>query len=727
VRYEKADEIADAIKNRDDWYRRQETFYKMRHFGLKRIASPYPGAADLHFPLIDSLIERLKPFYYSQLYGKDQFATFTSLKTQPEDTTSAVGAWFDYRLKQKTNLERKILSCVDAMCMAGRSVLKTIWDFDRKVICFYNVAPYYFVVDPSVDNLAEDANWCVHIMSMSEATYKKNENFRQDKEFIAKIKGRNVGDYGIAGTNAMYQTIRLREGITIPENEESILLYEIYCKEKDGRIYYETFSPKCMQEEDAVREREYLPYDHKKFPFISFRSEIKDEGWYSPRGVAEIVASFEDSLTRQWNFKHDWMDFFNRPLFKRTPGSLGTGQNTSNTKFLPGSTLPDGVEPVESKAPPLSFDQEMQTTRALAEYRINVPDLGASEHLAGRPGAKGDVTATQVNAIVGQSQLTDDMRSRVFRLDLGDMFKMCWSLYRQFDSQSLTYVLYDTVGQLPPDALQGEYEIMPNGSAESWNKPQQLQKAIARLQMFRGSPYWRQDELEKSVMELDDPRMIKRAFTDPGQELKKQMEVQAQEISIMLLGFPAAVQPSDDDKAHIQSMEGFVQRDVQTGEGRVTPEVARLILQHGADHDNALAQKGDKNINQVRQQMQPMIEYLSQVANSQPLPSNVVPGPGTEAGGPGLAAGGGQAPGGAMPSEDPIGDATKVMNALATLKKAGVPITDEEVNKALTNAGLPPLQAGMPIPPEPVPEQPKKSFSIKRSDGGVSEISEGAS
>ena len=83
----------------------------MRHFGLRRIAPPYPGAADLHFPLIDSIVERLKPFYYSQLYSRDQFATFTTLKTQPSDTTAQVGAWFDYRLKQKSNLERKMLTC----------------------------------------------------------------------------------------------------------------------------------------------------------------------------------------------------------------------------------------------------------------------------------------------------------------------------------------------------------------------------------------------------------------------------------------------------------------------------------------------------------------------------------------------------------------------------------------------------------------------------------------
>ena len=271
-----ADEIADSLKNRDDWYRRQEVWYKMRHFGLKRVSPPYPGAADLHFPLIDSIVERLKPFYYQQLYGREQFASFVSMRTQPSDTTTAVAAWFDYRLKQKTNLERKILTTIDAMCMAGRAVLKTYWDFKQNCISFASVPPYYFVVDPSVDDLQKDAHWCVHIMAMNEATYKKNENYRQDKEFISRIKGRSTSDYGIAGSNAFYQTIRSREGITIPENEESILLYEIYCKEEDGRVYYDTFSPKCMQEDDAVREREYLPYDHGMFPFVSFR--IRDQG-----------------------------------------------------------------------------------------------------------------------------------------------------------------------------------------------------------------------------------------------------------------------------------------------------------------------------------------------------------------------------------------------------------------------------------------------------------------
>ncbi len=173
----------------------------------------------------------------------------------------------------------------------------------------------------------------------------------------------------------------------------------------------------------------------------------------------------------------------------------------------------------------------------------------------------------------------------------------------------------------------------------------------------------------------------------------------------MLLGFPAAVQPSDDDKAHIQSMEGFVQRDVQTGEGRVTPEVARLILQHGGEHDNALAQKGDKNLNQVRSQMQPMIQYLGQIAAQQPMPQNVLQGPGAGAGPGGSSPMSGPAPGGSGGTEDPIKDAVAVMDALATLKKSGVPVTDSEINVALAAAGLPPLNTGNPIP-EPITAEP---------------------
>lgn len=347
-------------------------------------------------------------------------------------------------------------------------------------------------------------------------------------------------------------------------------------------------------------------------------------------------------------------------------------------------------------------------TRALAEYRVAIPDLGATEHLEGGAGKKGNVTATQIQAIIGQSGLSDDMRSRVFRLDLADLFKMSWSLYKQYDSASLTYVLYDTVGQVPPDALQGEYEIMPNGAADSWNKPAQLQKAAARLQLLGGSPYWKRNELEKNFVEIDDPRLIKRAYTDPGIEMQDQMESQAQEISIMMIGFPAQVKAGDDDAAHLQSLQGFVDAEIAQ-QKPIDSKFARLALGHIQGHMQGLDQKKNPNLNAIRKQIAPLVDYLQQLATldqqpPQQTPQNVIPGPGAQ-------------PNGEQPTvtdlskvetdrskiqSDRVSDATKVADSIAGLIKAGVPITTSEINKVLTDLSLPPITPSEEpvVPPE---------------------------
>src|SRR6266566_5261696 len=696
MQYDLLEDIYTAIKSRTDWQNRQTTWYRMRHQGLRRAGKPYPNAADLHFPLIDTLIERMKPFYFQQLYATEQLATFVSMRSQPVEATSAVAAWFDYRLKQKTNLEREIMGAIDNMVMSGRAVLKVAWDIGEKYICFDAVDPVYFIVPGQTSEL-KDAAWCVHVVHLTEAEYKRNKDFRQDSSFIKSIKGQQPASDPSA--DMKWHEVKRREGLTTAQDPDQIVLWEIHRKSDDGdKIYVDTFSPAKMAEEDAVRSRFTLPYNHGTF--ISFRTEIKDKGWYSPRGISEIVAAFEDSLCRLWNGKHDCMDYYNKPLFKNT-GQLG---NTGVTRFLPGSTLPQGVEPVTFPEPPIDFDQEMQSTRALAEYRAGIPDLGATQHLTPGRGSRGDVTATQIQAIVGQSGMSDDMRARVFRLDCADLYRMCWSLYLQYDSKNLLYLLNDEQLTVPMDALHGDYAIMPNGSADSWNKPLQLQKAVARMQMFGGNAFIRQPELVKSVLEVDDPRLIKRLYQDPGQQLADQMEIQAQEISIMLLGFPAAVHQSDDDYAHLQSIQGFVDRRLSTNE-EITSEFARLLVQHGGAHDQALMQKKDKRIGQVRQQMAPLIQYLSSVAQRD-TPQNIVAGPGATAQAP-------QAPPGspAQPTQqqgpaDTVKTATgvqdsasKLMNALASLLKAGVQINTAELNKVLAQAGLPPLMAEPVTPP----------------------------
>lgn len=699
------DEIFDALKERSEWEQRQAVWYKLRHQGLRRKSKPYPNAPDFHVPLADSMIEKHKPFFVQQLYASGTFASFVSLKPQDGELTSAAEGWFDYKQKQETNIERELMCAFDHMEMNGSCPVKIYWDADKKRVCYEAIDPLYLIVPTGCSEL-EDADWLVHVIHMTERQYRKNPKFKQDDAFVKSIKGKNSSITGAANKE---QEVSRREGITCGQTEEQIVLWEIECR-KDGKIIVETVSPMLPKDENKVRDDFELPYnkgvfkDGDRFNYGRFRMEIKDKGWYSPRGLPEIVAPFEASLCKMQNAKHQFMDFSGQPMFN----SAQDIPNASNIKMLPGQILPPGLTPVEFPQPPISFDEEMQATRSWVEYRVNIPDLGASQHLSGPSGYNGQKpTAAQINAIVGQSGVSDDMRARIVRLDLADLYQMAWALRLQYDKASLDYVVSGELLKLDATALHESYQISPSGSADSWNKGLQAQKAVARFTMLKGDPYINQGELRKDLLESDDPARVKRLYQDPGEELQSQMEVQAQEISIMVLGFPAEVRDEDDDKAHLQSMLGFGQRRIQTGEP-ISPELARLLLMHGQGHLAALQKKKDPALKQLQQQLQPFIQGLLQLAQ-QPdqQPSNVIQGPGA------------QQPQGqteqlnaadaAKLQLDAQKTAAAVANSLAGLIKSGVTITDAEINKVLQQMGLPPLAvqpSTQSVSQPPIQQQP---------------------
>ena len=71
--------VLGDVQHRARWEQRQALWYEMRHPGLRRKSKPWPNAADLHYPLIDTVIDKLKPFYYQQVVGMDVVATFVPM------------------------------------------------------------------------------------------------------------------------------------------------------------------------------------------------------------------------------------------------------------------------------------------------------------------------------------------------------------------------------------------------------------------------------------------------------------------------------------------------------------------------------------------------------------------------------------------------------------------------------------------------------------------------
>src|SRR6266567_1905397 len=102
-------QMTGALKDRATWESRQDSWYRLRYTGIKRRVKPYPNAPDVHYPLVDTVIEKLKPFYAQQVYANERVATFISQKGKSREMTTAAEQFFDYSLKQRSNFENASL------------------------------------------------------------------------------------------------------------------------------------------------------------------------------------------------------------------------------------------------------------------------------------------------------------------------------------------------------------------------------------------------------------------------------------------------------------------------------------------------------------------------------------------------------------------------------------------------------------------------------------------
>lgn len=685
------DQINAALKDRGSWENKQTLLTTMRNTGVKRTSKPYANAPDLHYKLGDTLVNKIKPLYVQQLYGGETIASFVSLRTQDEEATSSANYWFDYQLKQKTNFEREMFVTADQIEERGAVVVKVRWNSKSNRLEFCECEPLNIIVPEGTEELC-DADFLVHVIPMSEAQYCENSNFNQDEDFIKSIKGK--GTSAESGRDNLQSVKQLREGITHSDNKDTIILWEIYERDRKGkRIKVNTVSPVLPWEENEVRSEFGLPYnkgvfkDGYRIPFTKFRAEIKDKGFYSERGTVEVTASHESSLNKLWNQRHQWGDFHNNPTYTTDKPVA----NPSNVKTGPGRILGDGLKPNFPPPIPSSLMEEMEFTRGIAEQRVQIPDLGASTHLVPGGGKGGGVTATQINAIVGQSGQSNDLRSRIFRMDLGELLNMAWSILIQYCKADFNYLLDGKMQQVPQNALHDQYEIQPNGSPDSWNKGAQLQKRIGQAQIWAQGPmaqYVAWDEVTKWIMEADDVRLVKRLYRDPGITQGNQADKQAMECVLMLQGYGPTVDQSDDDIVHIQTACGLAQRRMAVNEP-VTPEFARLMLAHNGKHHDQAMQKKTPELKQVTSQFMPLIQALGQIAQSDQNPANVVPFDGSTSQPP-TQPQGTQGAAAIPPGQAPI-DPTKVGNMLATMAKAGMPVTHAEVNAVMAELGLPPL------------------------------------
>ncbi len=587
--------VRDALQTRVAWEDRQITGYKLRHGGVGRAKKPWPGAADLNWPLADMIIEKIKPYYIQQVFANELVANFFSLKSDLLPFHNAAAQWFDYRLRQRTNFETEIISVSDYMLMTGKGLMKVWWNPDTNQVQFDSVDPMYFIVPTYTTDLA-DADWCVQVHQVSPAAYRRNDNYNQDPELLAKIRASNDE------TRTQYESQKfLREGITHTVDDDRIPLWEVYYRDGKELVTF-TFSPLCNDE--FVRPIRKLPYDHDMIPYVEFNVEVKDKGYYSPRGLPERVAPLQQSMSKIWNEKLDSLTIHSRPIFSSDNPMVNAG----NIRMQPGQIIPFPVKAIQMGAPPVSLDVEINSQRLTAEQLIGIPDAGLQNQFKGNERR----TASEVNLIGSIMSQVSDLRSRVFRKSLANVFTQAWKLYTQYDKEDLHYFWRNELMNLPPEAMSDDYRIEPLASADNFNKQFVHQKKVTRFQLLQGNPFVNQGELVRDLIAADDPQDVKRIFMDNDTQSADQTEDQATEICRMVIGFPSQVKPVDDDATHLMILRGYVERRIQANEP-IDAELALLLLNHANMHFQQLQQKNPDQAKQLEEPMQQMAQYLGQV------------------------------------------------------------------------------------------------------------------
>lgn len=602
------DQVYTAISARTQWEEKQRVWYQMRHDGLRRARKPFPNAADLHYPLIDGTIDKLKPFYYNQIFQGERLAEFVAMVKELDLQVETAADFFNYTIREETTFEKKCLNMADTMLLRGKGILKVRWDPFLEKICFDNVDPLYLIVPDQGDEL-EDCDFFTYVTPLTIGQYKRDRRF-EDKsdEFINRIRGN--ADYEVTASE---QDKAQREGLSYSRDGNVILIWETYEKDENGWLVHTT----APQANNAQLRKDfrctYKMNGKPIIPFESFSMEVKDCGWYAPRGVAERLAPFEQIMCKMQNDKQDSMTYLNSPLFE-SDDVLPPSMN--NFRARPGEVLPKGVKRSQSPQVPDTFDQELNTQRLIAESYIQMPESGlAADPTKG--GKNGDVTATQVNYQASLASTGIDLRARIFRRSLANLYRKTWAIMVDHMKGELAYFSQSDRKVLPQQALAESYRIQPSGSPDSWNKDQRIQRALARKQVFQGDPGINQEELNKGVIVADDPRLVDKLLIPQGQKQAIEAEDEAQEISILKEGFPAVVGAAEDHATRIQTLVGYLQKQAATG-ALPDPVSIQRIQEHIAQHMQYLQQQNPDVFKQLVAQMQGIGQAMPGAMPEQP-------------------------------------------------------------------------------------------------------------
>lgn len=605
------------LNDRDIWQERQRKWYLMRHEGLRRARKPFPTAADLHLKLIDEKVNQKKAFTMATVLGQPRLSTFVALKQQQSEMTESAADFFNCEMKERSNFLRTLITTVDTMWLRGKGVMRSYVDpFDDYRVIHENIDPQFLLMPDDVNGF-EDAYQWVHVRQMNVRAFNNDRryclNYRDDDGDIepgimkklcgGKDAGARLATQRGRDFELVQEDKELREGYTHSASSDTVIIWEHYVRTMGGISVYE-YVPVAIDIE--IRKPHGVPYKvggRVSAGFFDFSAEVKDEGWYASRGVAEKIADNEIYGCKVWNAKADSMTFLTTPQYTSEVGV----QNPANYRVAPGEVLPPGIKPAVFGQPAVSFDQEINFARSESELATQSVDIGI-EKPGNRSGDKR--TAKEVTIASQLAQVGQSLESNIFRDDLSKLYRHDWGMMLQYKRKDLSYYVEGELSTLPEEALHEAYAITAGGSTDDWDKNARFQKAAQRYQLLGGKPNVNQDELVTDFINADDPRLTKRLVLPSNQKAATEAADENTVINDICPGpgrpsMPIPVLPGQDHFTRSMTILQWMDAAQKMGTPSTPPEKLRLF-QRLQQHMQLLKKQNPKQYTQLEQAVRQM-------------------------------------------------------------------------------------------------------------------------
>jgi len=506
--------IRDDLNNIRDWRDKQERYVRHR-LGERKRSVLYPGAPNFVEPIIDNNIRDSVAQSLGVMFSNRQLASFIPMSSESAQVKRQAEMGFDTLLRMMIEFKRKMEHAQDNKFERGFAVVKVVGNYDayKRYMGVDAPIPDIEVVDPFnvlVPNGTRHLQEAERVCQMHRYSVRQFEKLAEDrgwenhKEVLRLAKEKSSAQQESGYDNSVGYTPH----ISLDESEDSVdyvPVWEVY--HYQGQNKYRTlFSPSAPKL--ILEQRAWVWLDdnsERPWPFVQFRNENRRLEFYDSRGLCELLIDNQKIANAMQNAKGIQLDFYTKPMLK---GGRGKAQNI---KWIPGESLPDGVEPVTMPRVDQIFDYSTSNEYTKAQRRSGSAQGGFSDSRSG-----GDKTATQVNAEqMARQRLTNVSVTRDSE-PLSQLYTMMWE-YLQHNPVALPIVsesgefqdaLSQVVYMLP-------FRVLAAGSNQNINPDFVLQQLMTLGPMLMQIPFVRQEKLAAIMVDQLNPQLTNELVHDP--------------------------------------------------------------------------------------------------------------------------------------------------------------------------------------------------------------------